>query len=101
MVLQRMAGFCKKVRLIWVDGAYRGPLLDWVAGHFRCRLQPVLRPDDQKGCAVLPRRWVVERTFAWLGLHRRYAKDYERLPESSEAFIQIAMIRIMVRRLAR
>jgi putative transposase len=101
MLLQRMAGFCKKLRLIWVDGAYRGPLLDWVAGHFRCRLQPVLRPDDQKGFAVLPRRWVVERTFAWLGLHRRHARDYERLPESSEAFIQIAMIRIMVRRLAR
>jgi putative transposase len=101
LLLRRMGGCCKKLRLIWVDGAYRGPLVDWVAKHFRCRLQPVLRPDDQKGFAILPRRWVVERTFAWLTLHRRHAKDYERLPESSEAFIRIAMIRTMVRRLAR
>lgn len=101
LLLRNMGGFCKKLRLIWVDGAYRGPLLNWVAQHFRCRLQPVLRPDDQKGFAVLPRRWVVERTFAWLGLHRRHSKDYERLPVSSQAFIYIAMIRIMLRRLAR
>jgi putative transposase len=101
LLLQRMGGFCKKLRLIWVDGAYRGPLLDWVAHHFRCRLLPVLRPEYQKGFAVLARRWVVERTFAWLALHRRHAKDYERLPASSEAFIYIAMIRLMLRRLAR
>jgi putative transposase len=101
LLLQRLAGFCKKLRLIWVDGAYRGPLLDWVAQNFWFRLQPVMRPDDQKGFSILPRRWVVERTFAWLGLHRRLSKDYERLPASSEAFIYIAMTRIMVRRLAR
>jgi len=72
----------------------------WVAQRFRFRLQPVLRPQEQKGFSVLPRRWVVERTFAWLGLNRRLCKDYERLPESSVAFIHIAMIRLMVRRLA-
>jgi len=64
-------------------------------------LQIVLRSDDQKGFAVLPRRWVVERTFAWLNHHRRLSKDYERLPSSSETFIYISMIRIMLRRLAR
>lgn len=101
LLLQCMQGFCKKLRLIWVEGAYRGPLLDWVTQRFRCRLQPVLRPDDQKGFAILPRRWVVERTFAWLGLHRSHAKDYERLACNSEAFIQIAMIRLMLRGLAR
>jgi len=100
LLLERLAGFCKKLRLIWVDGAYRGSLLDWVAHHFWFRLQPVMRPDGQRGFAVLARRWVVERTFAWLGLHRRLAKDYERLPASSEAFIYIAMTRIMLRRLA-
>lgn len=101
LLLQRLAGFCKKLRLIWVDGAYRGPLVDWVAERFRFRLMPVLRPDGQKGFAVLARRWVVERTFAWLGHNRRLSKDYERLPASSEAFIYIAMTRIMVRQLAR
>ena len=65
------------------------------------RYYPVLRPDEQVGFAVLPRRWVVERTFAWLGLQRRLAKDYERLPASSEAFVYIAMTRIMLRRLTR
>jgi putative transposase len=101
LVLERLAGFGKKLRLIWVDGAYRGPLLEWVAQRLRFRLQPVLRPDGQKGFVLLVRRWVVERTFAWLGLHRRLAKDYERLPASSEALIYIAMTRIMLRRLAR
>jgi putative transposase len=84
-----------------VDGGYRGQLLDWVAEHCRCRLQVVLRPDEQKGFVVLPRRWVVERTLAWLNHHRRLSKDYEVLTSSSEAMIYIAMIRIMVRRLAR
>jgi len=101
LLLGRLAGFCKKLRLIWVDGAYRGLLLDWVAQRFRFCLRPTLPPRGQKGFTLLARRWVVERTFAWLGLHRRLAKDYERLPESSEAFIYIAMTRIMLRRLAR
>jgi putative transposase len=101
LLLARLAGFGKKLRLVWVDGAYRGPLLDWVAQRFRFRLQPILPPRGQKAFVVLARRWVVERTFAWLGLHRRLAKDYERLPVSSEAFIYIAMTRIMLRRLAR
>ena len=64
------------------------------------RLGAVLRRDEQKGFVVLPRRWVVERTFAWLTQCRRLGKDYEVLPESSEAMIYIAMTRLMVRRLA-
>ena len=84
-----------------MDGGYRGQLLQWVADYCRFHLQVVLRSDDQKGFAVLPRRWVVERTFAWLNHHRRLSKDYERLPSSSETFIYISMIRIMLRRLAR
>jgi transposase len=63
-------------------------------------LQPILRCAGQKGFVLLPRRWVVERTFAWLTQCRRLSLDYERLSESSEAMIYIAMTRLMVRRLA-
>ena len=100
LLLQRGRGFGQKLRLIWVDGAYRGSLQEWVAQQFHFRLLPVLRSKTQKGFVLLARRWVVERTFAWLGLNRRLSKDYQRLPESSVAFTHIAMIRIMVRRLA-
>jgi putative transposase len=101
LLLCRLGGVGKKLRKLWVDGGYQGALLDWVAVHFRFRLALVLRPKEQKGFAVLPRRWVVERTFAWLSHQRRLSKDYERLPQSSEAFIYIAMTRLMLRRLAR
>ena len=100
LLLRRLGGACKKLRRIWVDGTYRGHLLEWVILHCRFRLQPVLRSDEQKGFVVLPRRWVVERTFAWLTQCRRLGKDYEVLPCSSEAMIYIAMTRLMVRRLA-
>jgi putative transposase len=99
-LFRRLGGACKKLRRIWVDGTYRGRLLEWVILHCRFRLQPVLRRDDQKGFVILPRRWVVERTFAWITQCRRLSKDYEGLPQSSEAMIYIAMTRLMVRRLA-
>ncbi len=101
LLLARLSGACKKLRLIWVDGGYRGRLLDWAAEHCHIRLQVVLRLGGQKGFVVLPRRWVVERTFAWLNHHRRLSKDYERLVSTSEAMVHIAMIRLMLRRLAR
>lgn len=96
----RLGGACKKLRKIWVDGGYRGSLLTWVAERFRFVLHLVQRAPAQRGFAVLPRRWVVERTFSWFSLNRRLSKDYERQPKSSETFIYIAMTRLMVRRLA-
>ena len=66
----------------------------------RLRLEIVKRSDDIKGFVVFPRRWVVERTFGWLSQSRRLSKDYERLPETSEALIYVAMTRLMLRRLA-
>ena len=71
-----------------------------MSDHCWFLLQPVLRSDEMKGFVVLPKRWVVERTFAWLTQCRRLGKDYEVLPASSEAMIYIAMTRLMIRRLA-
>jgi putative transposase len=99
LVLLRMRGNCKKLRRVWVDGGYRGSVLAWAFDVFRLVLQVVKPEPEQKGFAVLPRRWVVERTFAWLNNHRRLSKDYERETTTSEAFIQIAMLRLMLRRL--
>ncbi len=90
---------------IWADGNYDGPLVEWLKICWGLTLEIVAKPEDQKGFSVLPRRWVVERTFtflcfAWLGKQRRLSKDYEETPASSEAFIQIAMTALMLRRLA-
>lgn len=86
---------------IWADGIYRGTLVDWVKQECGWILEIVKRPRGQKGFQLLPRRWVVERTFAWLGRYRRMSKDYEALPSSSEAIIYACMTHLMVRRLAR
>jgi putative transposase len=99
LLLKRLGGNAKKLRKIWVDGGYRGKLLEWVKARFKFVFEVVLRSDKQKGFEVLPRRWVVERTFAWLNNYRRLSKDYERLTETGEAFIQIAMMRLMLLRL--
>ena len=85
--------------LIWADGAYSGRLLTWVGRLCGFVVEVVKRTDDLKGFKVLPRRWVVERTFAWIGRYRRHSKDYEYLTESSEAMIYISMIQVMLRRL--
>jgi len=87
LVLRKMRGSCKKLRRIWLDGGYRGSVLTWAFDVFRLVLQVVKPPPEQKGFAVLPRRWVVERTFAWLSNHRRLSKDYERETKTSEALI--------------
>ena len=90
----------QRLKLIWADGGYRGALVAWVEEVFGWKLEIVEKPEGQVGFQILPKRWVVERTFAWLVRQRRLARDYERLPETSEAFIYIAMIRLMLRRLA-
>lgn len=100
LLVRRLGGCGKKLRLVGVDGAYRGKLVDWGLKHCWFRFQAVLRSDTTNGFVVLPRRWVVERTFAWLTNCRRLSKDYERLPTTSEAIIYIAMTRLMLRRLA-
>ena len=100
-VFKRMRGICKKLRKVWVDGTYRGAgWTQFVKERYGIILEAVTHREKVKGFAVLPHRWVVERTFAWLNLSRRLSKDYERLSESSEAFEHLAMIRLMLKRLA-
>lgn len=101
LVFKKVKAQFSHLRLLWADGAYKGPLIDWVKEHCGWVLQIVTRPEGSKGFVLLARRWVVERTFGWLNSSRRLSKDYEFLPEHSEAFIHVAMIRLMVKRLAR
>jgi putative transposase len=102
VVLTRLREHCRRLKVIFADSAYaRNQLPDWVNATFGWVLQTVLRPVHAQGFVVLPKRWIVERTFAWLARYRRHARDYERNPETSEAFIYIAMINLMSRRLAR
>lgn len=90
----------KQIEKIWADGAYAGQLIDWVQENLDALLEIVEREEEQDGFEVLPRRWVVERTFAWFGRYRRLSKDYERTIRSSEGMIYLASIHTMTKRLA-
>lgn len=101
-VLEKLDEKFRRLKVIFGDCAYgRNDLPDWVAGTFGWILQTVLRPVGIKGFVVLPKRWIVERTFAWLGRYRRHSKDYEKTTASGEAFTYIAMIYLMSKRLAK
>jgi len=86
--------------LIFADGGYAGRLVAFDRRLLRIVVHVVRKPEGQRDFAVLPRRWVVERTLSWLTAHRRLARDYECLPEHSEAWVKWAMIGLMTRRLA-
>ena len=100
LVLAKLAGHFPRLQLLWADGSYAGKLIDWVKETCGWALEIVKRSDDATGFEVLPKRWIVERTFAWLGRYRRLSKDYEATTASGEAWVTIAMIHLMVRRLA-
>jgi len=89
------------IRLVWADGGYAGKLVAWAAATLHLVVQIVRKHPGQHTFEVLPRRWVVERTFAWISKHRRCVRDYERLPAHHEAMVKWAMIAVMARRLAR
>ena len=84
---------------LWMDGAYGGTV-DFAARYAGITVEVVKRPADATGFLLLPRRWVVERTFGWFGRCRRLSKDYEALPATEEAFLYLAMISLMLHRLA-
>ncbi|MET8412889.1 IS5 family transposase [Streptomyces sp. NPDC005195] len=85
---------------LWADGGYTGTLITWALAVLHLVVTVIKRSDDTSGFVVLPRRWVVERTFGWLMRSRRLARDYERRPDSSEAMILWSMTMLMTRRLA-
>ena len=99
--LSYLEAWLPRLQLIWADGGYAGKLVEWVQRTYGWTREMVRRTEDMVGFEVLPRRWVVERTFAWLGRYRRLSKDYEELEEVSEAFVYLATIHLMLRRLAR
>ena len=99
--VKQMDKAVSRLHTVWVDGGFDGgPFTQWVMHVCRWIVQVVLRPEQTKGFVLLKKRWVVERTFGWLVGSRRLARDYELLPQTSETLIYLAMIRIMVRRLA-
>ena len=99
LVLSKLLGQFPRLQLIWADGAYAGQLAIWAYLMGGWLIEVVKRTVNSHSFEVLPRRWVVERTLGWLGRNRRLSKDYEELPESSEAWIHIAMIHLMLKRL--
>jgi putative transposase len=88
----------RKVKHIWADGGYAGELVDRAAKLWRCTVEIVKR-SERHTFKVLPRRWVVERTFGWLGRSRRFSRDYERQARTGETMVHLAMIRLMLARL--
>ncbi|PEN10351.1 DDE transposase [Longibacter salinarum] len=97
-VLQQLLGKVPRLQMIFADSGYEGLPSGLVWRCFEWLFSIVESDDDRSGFAPIPKRWVVERTFGWFGGYRRLIRDYERLPEMSEAMVRVAMIRLMIRR---
>ena len=100
-LLTRMRRWCPTIRHLWADSGYTGTLLAWAEALFGLTIEIVAKLAGQTTFVVLPRRWVVERSLAWITGHRRCVRDYERLPQHHEAMVRWTMIRITSRRLAK
>lgn len=98
LVLERLGHEFRRLKRIWADEGYAGVFVDWAKQSFRWMVEIVRRSDAHR-FVVLPKRWIVERTFGWFCKYRRLSKDYETLPSSSEAMIYLAMINLMLHRL--
>ena len=99
-LLRRLKRLYPWLRAIFADSAYNRLAMLLACFLLRLALILVRRPAGSQGFVLVPRRWVVERTFGWLGRWRRLSRDYEELPEVSEAMLKLAMIRLMLHRLA-
>lgn len=100
MIGPRMRGHFPLLKKIWVDAGYKEQFIAWFKEQCGWIVEVVTRREDAVGFEVQPHRWIVERTFGWFNLFRRLSKDYEYHPETSEAMIHLASIRLMLRRLA-
>src|SRR6266536_779034 len=100
-LLWRLRASYRGIRLCWADAGYAGKLVAWAGCMLRLVVEIVRKRPGQSTFEVLPRRWVVERTFAWISKHRRCVRDYERLPAHHAAMVTWAMVAVMTRRLAR
>ena len=101
LLFVKAAALFPTISLVWADGGYAGQLIEWLKEWCGWVLEIVKKIEQQVGFQLLPKRWIVERTFAWLAHYRRLSKDYEQLTENSEAMIQIAMMQLMLHRLHR
>ena len=99
-VIQKVRFNSPRLKKLWADGGYAGALESWVGRFAGWELEIVRRNDAQRGFTVLPKRWIVERTFGWLGRYRRLSKDYEFFTQTGENLIYMAMINLMLHRLA-
>ena len=97
LVLTKLKSLFPALKVVYAYGGYAGKLVQWVEQMKTFVLRIIKRTD--KGFKILPKRWIVERTFGWFGKYRRLSKDYERLAENSEAAIKLAMINLMIRRI--
>jgi putative transposase len=100
-LLNEYADVLTSLDTIRVDQGYKAMFVEWVGKYMTCTVEVVEKPADQVGFAVLPKRWVVERTFAWLGRYRQLSKEYDHYPESTESWIYLASIDILLKRLFR
>jgi len=98
-MLGPLIGHMPRLERIWADAGYAGQLVEWLRDEAGWTLEIVAKPPKTTTFVVLPKRWIVERTFAWLGKCRRLSKDYEHTIASSTALIRLAMIGLMLRRL--
>lgn len=100
LLVEQIKCVLPRLQVVFADGGYAGQLIEWFSESVGWTLTIVKRTAGA-GFQILPKRWIVERTFAWLTHCRRHSRDYEELPETSEALIYISMIRLMTRRAAK
>ena len=100
LVFRKLRKYLLRLKVVWADSGYAGKLVNWVNRYCGWKLEIIKRSDNIKGFKIVPKRWIVERTFSWFENYRRLSKDYEYRTDTSETMIYIAMIHIMLRRLA-